>query len=613
MCRPGGPRCPSAARERLEAAVRARDMERIRAAREEWYQTVPGNAELAQTDPAAARGHMLTRKQLLGDLTDPDEGLAFLMDSDEYRGLLAERDTSRDDYLQRKDVDTKAMGEQEAREHVAGTREAYMRQLAAKQALQEYQQRINVEAAKVNVAVDEYTSDRLGGTVKVGEYTSGSREWLAARQGEGDRVCLGGSDIGGVLGTDETYAKSDREEVLASKVVEYTADQEQTFAQSQGDVWEPVIVRDFQQRHPGMRVYHSKATWASEADSQDQVNVDGLLSSRADGVVDGVFEAKTASDVSHWRDEDGNAKVPDGYRAQVLWYLDKTGLDYGYVGVRIDGHQYEEYRIERGEKINDRLGTIADNQDKIDAFRDEVRAARRGEVKAKRKVNPHPDPKASHNVESQIALFQQRDEAVVRAAVAERVAGGSSYPDAVRAEMNAHPYRPQGMVVLDLETTGASTKTGEVIEIAYQKLDAHGQVEREGSILASPDPRYLKARGTGMEEVHGITPRMVRGKPMFTSSTVQDQLRRDIGEGSIIVAHNASFEKRWMAQDVEHSSSFRYLDTMQLSKFFGSSPNNTLESFAGEHGVDYENAHRALNDVDMTRRALAGFARKQRS
>lgn len=610
MCRPGGPRCPSEARKRLDAAMKSRDMDRIRAARDEWYQTLPGNAELAEYDAALARVHMLNREQLLGNLTDPDEAITYLHDSDEHRALLTERDRARGEYERLKGVDAKQMSAEQEREHVRVTREAYMQQLDAKRVLQEYQERVNVEAAKIAVRVDEYEADQLGGAVKVGEYESGTREWLTALQGEGERVCVDGSDVGKIIGVDAQYAKSDRDEVLASKVEAYEGHQENTSAQAQGNTWEPVIVRDFQQRHPDVQVLHSKATWANEDEPQNQINVDGLLSSTNDGVPDGVFVAKTSSDRSHWRDEDGNPKVPDGYRAQALWHLENTGLDYAYVGVRHDAHEYEEYRIERGEKINDKVGTVADNRGKIEQFRDEVRAARRGEVKAKRAVNPHPDPKPSHNVEAQIALYQQRDEALVRAGVAARVEDGSSYADAVRAEMDAYPHNPAGMVVLDLETTGASTKTGEIVEVAYQRLDANGKVEKEGSILCSPDPRYLRARGTGMEEVHHISPSMVRGKPMFTSERVQERIRRDVGEGSIVVAHNAAFEKRWLAQDTEHGSTFKYLDTMALSKYFtAGTDNNKLESFAGAHGVEYENAHRALSDVDMTRRSLLGFAR----
>lgn len=613
MCRPGGPRCPSSARERLDAAMSSRDMDRIRAARDEWYQTLPGNAELAEHDPALARVHMLNREQLLGNLHDPDEAIGYLQDSDEYRALLDERDRARDEYARLKEVDSKALEPEAEREHVRQTREAYMQQLDAKQSLQDYQERVNAEAAKISVEMDEYEGEQLGSAVKVGEYESGTQEWLTARQGEGDQVCIGGSDVGKIVGVDDEYAKSDRDEVLASKVVAYEGDQVDTFAQGQGNTWEPVVIRDFQRAHPDIQVLHSKATWANDEDPQNQINVDGLLSSTNDGVPDGVFESKTASDKSKWRDEDGNPKVPDGYRAQALWYLENTGLDYAYVGVRHDGHEYEEYRIERGEKINDKVGTIADNREKIEAFRDEVRAARRGESKPKRAVNPHPDPKPTHNVESQIALYQQRDEEQVRAGVAARVEAGSSYADAVRAEMDAYPHNPAGMVVLDLETTGASTKTGEIVEVAYQRLDARGNVEAEGSILCSPDPRYLRSRGTGMEDVHHISPSMVRGKPMFTSQRVQEQIRRDVGENSIIVAHNAAFEKRWLSQDVEHGSSFRYLDTMALSKFFVSeTKDNKLSSFSSAHGVAYEDAHRALNDVDMTRRSLAGFARSRR-
>lgn len=595
MCRVGGPRCPTHARQRLEAAFESRDMDRIRAARDDWFMTIPGNHELAAEDPATARRYMLDREQLFDRYTDPDEAMAYLINSDTYSGLVDARDAAVATHEELRGTNTSELDRDGKRAHALATREALMQKLDAQRALSDYQARTAVEAAKITLNVPEYDQDTLG-------------EAVPHIRSE-ENVTIGGSELSSVLKLDPKYGASNRAEVMAYKVDPSQRNRTQTEAQRRGDVWEPVIVRDFSDRHPEYQVMTSTQTWSHPDHPEDQAKLDALLSSTGDGVPDSFLECKTASDGSKWVSEDGEPCVPAGYRAQVLSYLETTGFSHAYVAVRIDDREYQEFRIDRGEKITEKAGTIADNRAAMDKFRAEVRAARAGNPVKGRTVNPHPNPEPKHGVESQIALYQQRDEEQVRAGVQARVDAGVSYSDAVRAEMAAHPFNPDGMVVVDLETTGFTPGSGEVIEFAYQRLDANGGVATQGSVLCSPDDRFLRTKGTGMQDIHNISPDMVRSKPQFASARVQDQIKEHFPEGTIVVAHNAGFEQRFLDVDMRDSGSMKYLDTMTLSKFFATgTSDNQLGTFAEHHGVSYEGAHRALADVDMTRRALGVFA-----
>lgn len=79
-------------------------------------------------------------------------------------------------------------------------------------------------------------------------------------------------------------------------------------------------------------------------------------------------------------------------------------------------------------------------------------------------------------------------------------------------------------------------------------------------------------------------------------------------DGATLVVHNARFEQSFLSQDLP-GAKVRYADTMLMNKhLMPETPNNKLESFATANGVEYVGAHRALADVDMTRRALINFA-----
>ena len=118
-------------------------------------------------------------------------------------------------------------------------------------------------------------------------------------------------------------------------------------------------------------------------------------------------------------------------------------------------------------------------------------------------------------------------------------------------------------VVFDLETTGISPKTDEVVEISAVKVE-HGKVTDEFSTLVNPKRRIPY----GASRVNGITDDMVAEAPFFEQ--VLEEFLEFI-EGFVLVGHNiARFDMNFLYRDVEkyfeRSLPNDYIDTLQMAR-----------------------------------------------
>ena len=118
-------------------------------------------------------------------------------------------------------------------------------------------------------------------------------------------------------------------------------------------------------------------------------------------------------------------------------------------------------------------------------------------------------------------------------------------------------------VVFDLETTGISPKTDEVVEISAVKVE-HGKVTDEFSTLVNPKQRIPY----GASRVNGITDDMVAEAPFFEQ--VLEEFLEFI-EGFVLVGHNiARFDMNFLYRDVEkyfeRSLPNDYIDTKKNKK-----------------------------------------------
>lgn len=680
-----GPRCSTHAIEELHAAKTSGDPARIKRANIAYMQTPAGIAELnaqGKTELAdraqAARDKRLDALNLTREGDTLHEEINARINSEEFHSLIAERDRTRNAYealnderekigkevtskqgilnrlkskieqdgelspkdQEKQDKTQEELADLKERQRLAAdeTREAYFEALDKKQDLEEYKDGTAQRLARLSqisdFSTEEYEGETLAGLTPVGEFPPNSREWLMARQ-----PGIGGSDVGAILKVDPEHGDSNYEAVFEDKTRDYASMDDDEFEPldenadpstiqgplDRGNVWEPVIVSRFAQQNPDLQVLHTKKTWTDPNDSSVRVNLDGLVSSTGDGEPDGILEIKTASNPEEW--EDG---VPNGYRAQVLYYLDATGFDTGYVAVQVDDHDYREYVIHRGEDIvphreysddleeNEKLnskrqrGPVSAYKTQLKKFLAETDSVRAGGERNRRQVAPHPTikPGGSTSAAEVIAAYSGRDVSEVRDDIRDRFLRTGDYDQAAREVFAESPLNEdQEYVFLDIETTGFGVAQSEVIEVGWSRRNGRNEVVSEGNILCSPDKRFMRAKGTGdAQDVHGISPDDVRDQPSFTDPAVQAQVNEAL-RGAVMVDHNHRFENSFFTQFNQEyrEDTPKNLDTMMVSKFFGEGATNKLADFTESNGVEYRDAHRAYQDAAMTADALFAF------
>ena len=165
-------------------------------------------------------------------------------------------------------------------------------------------------------------------------------------------------------------------------------------------------------------------------------------------------------------------------------------------------------------------------------------------------------------------------------------------------------------VVFDLETTGISPKTDEVVEVSAVKVE-HGKVTDEFSTLVNPKRRIPY----GASRVNGITDDMVAEAPFFEQ--VLEEFLEFI-EGFVLVGHNiARFDMNFLYRDVEkyfeRSLPNDYIDTLQMAR--RELPNlehHRLTDLAEYYGISAEGAHRALNDCRMNQQVYECMVKEMR-
>lgn len=151
-------------------------------------------------------------------------------------------------------------------------------------------------------------------------------------------------------------------------------------------------------------------------------------------------------------------------------------------------------------------------------------------------------------------------------------------------------------VVFDLETTGLSTLTEQIVEIAAVKVRG-GQIVDEFQTLVNPGchiPYQVSA-------INNITDDMVADAP-----TVKDAISLfiDFIQDEKLVGHNIhSFDLKFIYRDLEKyfdkTIDNDYVDTLLLSKRKLPKMKHNLGVLAEHYGIDTNGAHRALADSIM--------------
>ena len=154
------------------------------------------------------------------------------------------------------------------------------------------------------------------------------------------------------------------------------------------------------------------------------------------------------------------------------------------------------------------------------------------------------------------------------------------------------------LVVLDFETTGLSPDMGDrAIEIGAVRLEK-GRVVDRFQALMNPGKRV-----TGfIENYTGITNRML--SQAAPCGEVMDEFVNFMGDSNL-VAHNASFDKRFLDAELRRiSRSYKGSFACSLlvaRRIYQQAPNHKLGSLIAYKNIPSEGGfHRALFDSEMT-------------
>ena len=154
--------------------------------------------------------------------------------------------------------------------------------------------------------------------------------------------------------------------------------------------------------------------------------------------------------------------------------------------------------------------------------------------------------------------------------------------------------------VVDVETTGLSSATDRVIELAIVRCDVHGEVIDEWSCLFDP------ARDPGPTHIHGITADDLAGAPTF-ADRAPEVLERLAGH--TVVAHNLGFDSGFLDAEIARAglapAPLTGLCTLELARLLlPDQRRHTLAECAATFSIEHVSAHRALPDTLVTAAVL---------
>jgi DNA polymerase-3 subunit epsilon len=160
--------------------------------------------------------------------------------------------------------------------------------------------------------------------------------------------------------------------------------------------------------------------------------------------------------------------------------------------------------------------------------------------------------------------------------------------------------RADTLVVLDFETSGLSPQHGDrAIELGAVFVEA-GQITRRFQSLINPGFRI-----NGFIEAYtGITNELLNRAP--PCDEVMDRFAQFLGQHNL-VAHNASFDKRFLDAEFAHSKQTyagQFACSMLIARrLFQDAPDHKLGTLVRYQRITHDGTfHRALADSEMTAR-----------
>ena len=168
----------------------------------------------------------------------------------------------------------------------------------------------------------------------------------------------------------------------------------------------------------------------------------------------------------------------------------------------------------------------------------------------------------------------------------------------------------ENYVLFDLETTGISWRSDDVIEISALRV-RNGQVTECFSSLVDPGRPIPWAAS----RVNNITDDMVAGEP--TMEEILPQFLEFVGE-DVLAGHNiARFDLNFLYRDSMVRFGLLpgndYVDTLLFARqSLPGLPSYALTALAEHYGLTTQGAHRALNDCRVNQQVFERRAREPR-
>lgn len=166
-------------------------------------------------------------------------------------------------------------------------------------------------------------------------------------------------------------------------------------------------------------------------------------------------------------------------------------------------------------------------------------------------------------------------------------------------------------VIFDLETTGVSCNSDEVVEISAVKVIG-GNVVDEFSTLVNPG-RSIPAQASA---VNGITDDMVADAPAF--QTALNDFNEFVGELPLVGHNINTFDIKFICRDAmkywNKTFGNDYIDTLVMARAcLPGLGHYKLVDLAEHYGISPEGAHRALNDCRMNQKVFEKLAEELRN
>lgn len=160
---------------------------------------------------------------------------------------------------------------------------------------------------------------------------------------------------------------------------------------------------------------------------------------------------------------------------------------------------------------------------------------------------------------------------------------------------------PETYVVVDVETTGGSAKTGYLTEIGAVKVVDHEVVDTFQSLIQPPLEKGVYV-SSFIENLTHITNEMLATAPK--KEAVLPAFLAFI-EDFILVGHNVCFDLSFLNASVDSTLKNDYVDTLFLAKqIWPQSPKYNLTYLCQSLGIETKHAHRALADALHTQALL---------